>query len=158
MVGSATLGRKVVAVTDGSLLTSGVTSVLCEHAGINVVMVNRTGGQVYRRIREARPDVVIIADGGADADQPERGLSVAERGLSVQRLLQDNPRSTVIALSLGRPEMEVFRARRVSEATVEDLLQALEGARRKATGRRPSRHVPVSATRGANRPRRREGP
>ncbi len=139
MVGTVTRGRRVVAVTDGRLLTSGVTSVLREHDGIDVVMVNRAGGQLYRRIREARPDVVIIADGAAGADQPGGGPSVAERSLSVRRLLQDNPRSTVIALSVGRNEMEVFRARLVSGATVEDLLQALEGARRKAAGRTPSR-------------------
>ncbi len=157
MVGSTTQSRRVVAVTDGSLLTSGVTSVLREHAWIDVVTVDRAGGQVYRRIREARPNVVIIADGGADADQPKRDPSVAERDLSVQRLLQDNPRLTVIALSLGRPEMEVFRARRVSEATVEDLLQALEGAWRKATGRRSSGRDPGRATRGAESPGRREG-
>ncbi|MBI4259444.1 MAG: hypothetical protein HY658_02655 [Actinobacteria bacterium] len=150
-MGSATQGRRVVAVTDGSLLTLGLASVLREQAGIDVVTVNPARGRVYRQVREARPDVVIIANGGARTGLPE-GV------LSVQRLLEDNPRSTVIALSLVRPEMEVFRARRVRGATVEDLLQALEGARSDPTGGRVSPGAPKPASGGAETPGRREGP
>ncbi len=111
--------RRVVMVTEGSLLTSGVTSVLRERADIDLLTIEG-GGQIYRRIRNAGPDVVIV-DGDHDL-----------AGLSVDRLLQENPRSTVVTLSLDQPEMSVFRAQRVSRPTVDDLLRVLGRARKDA--------------------------
>lgn len=106
-------------VTEGSLLTSGITSVLREQPDIDLLTIEG-GGQIYRRIRNAGPDVVIV-DG-------DRGLG----GLSVDRLLQENPRSTVVALSLDHPEMSVFRSQRVSRPTADDLLRVLGRARKDA--------------------------
>ena len=106
-------------VTEGSLLTSGVRSVLRERPDIDLLTIEGRG-QIYRRIRDAGPDVVIV-----DGDHEPRGLSV-------DRLLQENPRSTVVALSLDQPEMSVFRAQRVSRPTPDDLLRVLGRARKDA--------------------------
>ncbi len=111
-------GRRVVAVTDGSLLSGGVLSVLREHANIDLVVIEEGRGRVYRRIQKAWPQVIIVP-----AERAGDGW-----GLSIQRLLQENPRSTVVTLSLNRPEMQMFRARQVDGATADDLLRLLEGA------------------------------
>lgn len=117
-------GRRVVTVTDGSLLSGGVLSVLREHADIDLVVIEEGRGRVYRRIQKAWPQVIIVP-----AERAGDG-----RGLSIQRLLQENPRSTVVTLSLNRPEMQMFRARQVDGATADDLLRLLEGAGKAVKG------------------------
>lgn len=140
-------GRRVVAVTDGSLLTSGVTSVLRERPDIDLVAVDGARDNVYRRVRDARPHVVIV---GVEAVEDHAGLSI-------ERMLKDNPRCTVVALSLSTPEMQVFRARQVRGATVDDLLRVLQGAREVVRRGTASPATAVGSRREAPGPRRRGG-
>jgi len=121
--------RRVLVFNNHSLLGSGVFSLLREHPEIEVIAAGGDEGELYRQMREAAPEVVIIdADRGGEAG-----------GLGITRFLRDHPRSTLIALSLDHPGMAVLRARRVGRATLEALVSIVDGARRKSKRQLASR-------------------
>ncbi len=121
--------RRVLVFSNHSLLVSGVISLLQEHPEIEVIAARGDEGELYRRMREAAPQVVIIdADRGGEAG-----------GLGITRFLRDHPRSTLIALSLDHPGMAVLRVRVVRGATAEELVSIVDGARRKSKRQLASR-------------------
>jgi len=128
-VGTTLRKRRVLVFSNHSLLISGVLSLLREHPEIEVIAGRGDEGDLYRQMREAAPEVVII-----DADR-----GGADGGLGIPRFLRDHPDSTLLALSLDHPGMAVLRARRVGRATLEALVSIVDGARRKSKRQLASR-------------------
>ncbi len=122
--------RRVLVFTNHSLLISGLLSLLREHPEIELI-TGEDEGQLSRKIGEAAPEVVVI-----DTDQ------AGPEGLNLGRFLRENPRSTLVALSLDQPGMAIVRARRVPKASWESLLSVVDGAHkraRRALASRPER-------------------
>lgn len=113
--------QRVLVFSNHSLLISGVQSLLREHPEIELI-TGDDEGEIYRQVRQAAPEVVVI-----DAGQAQE-----EGGLSITRFLRENPRSTLVALSLDQPGIAALRSHRVAGTTWESLLSVLDGARRKA--------------------------
>ncbi|MDH4208822.1 MAG: hypothetical protein OEV76_08105, partial [Anaerolineae bacterium] len=64
----ATSKARVLIVSDRSLFGEGIEGLLCQEQGLEIVGWETDAGQVLERIKEAAPDVVILADGeGATA-------------------------------------------------------------------------------------------
>ena len=114
--------RRVLVFSNHSLLISGVLRLLRERPEIELIAAGGDEGELYRELREAAPQVVII----------DAGRAGEEGSLGITRFLRDNPRSALIALSLDQPGMAVLQARRVTAATLEDLVSIVDGGQRKA--------------------------
>ena len=114
--------RRVLILSNESLLMSGVLSILQERPEIEVATVRDAGRDLHRRIREVTPHVVVVDGAAMDKDG----------GLGIARFLRQYPRTTLVVLRLDRPDIEVFRARRVRQATQEELIGVVDGAQRKA--------------------------
>ncbi len=136
-MGAAMRKRRVLVFSNHSLLISGVLSLLREHPEIEVIAGGGDEGDLYRQMREAAPEVVII-----DADRGD-----ADGGLGIPRFLRDHPDATLLALSLDHPGMAVLRARRIGKATPEDLVSIVDGAQRRSkrplASRKDTGHSPA---------------
>lgn len=111
--------RKRVVVVVGSLLASGVASLLRGVPDIELLPVREEGESVYERIRTSEADVIVVEAGRAQNGPP----------ISIDRLLRDNPRARVIALGLDRLDLDVYRSERVECASVADLLATIQETR-----------------------------
>jgi len=113
--------RRVLVLADDSLLIAGILSILRERPEIEVATVRRVGSDLHRRVREIGPHVVVMERGAIDKDG----------GVSLARFLREHARTTVVALRVDRPDMVVFRARRVRQATWEQLVSIVNGVQGK---------------------------
>lgn len=114
--------RRVLVLADDSLLIAGVLSILRERPEIEVATVRGEGSDLLRKVREIAPDVVVMERAAIDNDG----------GVGLARFLREHARTTVVALRVDRPDMLVFRARRVRQATWEKLVSIVNGAQGKA--------------------------
>ncbi len=112
--------RRVLVFGNHSLLISGVLSLLREHPEIELI-TGGDEGELYQKIREAAPQVVVV----------DAGQVGGNGGLNITRVLRENPGSTLVALSLDQPGIAVLRSRQMTRATWEGLLGILDGAHRK---------------------------
>lgn len=116
--------RRVLVLPDDSLLMAGVLSILREQPEVELTTVPSAGSDLDRHLREIVPHVVVAARAAMDQDS----------GVGLTRFLREHPGATLVALSLDRSELEVFRTRRVRRATLEELVSIVSGVRSKAHG------------------------
>lgn len=110
--------RRVVIVGNGSLLTSGVESLLRENAAIDLHPIREEGERLFTRIRETDPAVIVLAANDASAGRP----------VSIERLLRENPSARIVAVGFGQARIEVYRSERVDYASVADFMAAIDAA------------------------------
>lgn len=123
--------RRVLVLLNASLLMSGVLKLLQGQTELSVDTAKGHEDDLHRRIRDMAPDFVVV----------NAKLVGEGREFSITRCLRENPRTTIIALSLDHPDIEVFRARQVRHATLDSLLKVMEGARRRSARKEASTQV-----------------
>jgi DNA-binding NarL/FixJ family response regulator len=90
----------------------GLESLLREDAKLDIVGQEADIGRAFERIRELRPDVVIL-----DSDEPD---------LEVGHILKVSPDIKVIGLSLQNNNLYVYRASQRVTRSVSDLMEAIK--------------------------------
>jgi hypothetical protein len=110
--------KRVVIVGNGSLLTSGVESLLRENPAVDLQPIREEGERLFARIRETDPAVIVLAANDASAGHP----------VSVDRLLRENPSARIVAVGFGQAAIEVYSSERVEYATVADFMAAIDAA------------------------------
>lgn len=109
--------KKVVIVANGSLLLSGIVSLVREAPEIEALAVRQDSEDFYDDLRAAAPEVIVV----------DAAIAADDEHVSVARLLRDCPRARIVAVGVDRPEMAVYRSRRVKRASVRDFLATLLG-------------------------------
>lgn len=106
-------------LADDSLFLAGLLSMLRERPEIELIAVQDMDRDLDRRVREIAPHVVVVDRAALDRDGGDR----------LARVLRGRPRTTLVALRLDRPELEVFQASRVRRATWEEFVRIVSGSR-----------------------------
>lgn len=111
--------KRVLILGDGKLLSVGVTKLLQEQPNIEVVTIEAGDPNAMGKITESKIDVVVVPS-----------YDSAARPVEVGRILKESPGARVIVISLGseRTEINVYKSERVVEASLEELLTAIEQA------------------------------
>ncbi len=104
-------------VGDTKLFSTGVALLLQTQPHMDLITLDSADPEVFRKIRKAKPKVIVVAMTEAD-----------DRLLTVVRLLQENLGATVIAVGLEPTALSVYRPVQVTEASPEKLLAAIEGS------------------------------
>ena len=117
--------RRVVLLSNHSVLAAGVQRVLQGVPGVELAVVAADDPQADAKVRRLAPAVLVL-----DAGDP----FLAEG--HVTRVLEERPGVRVIALNFGRTGVEVYRVRRVVQTSLDGLLQAIQGRRAGATSKR----------------------
>ena len=96
----------------------GVQKLLQERARCDLVAWETEPDQALHRIRELRPDVVLVAKDDADTND----LS------PITRILSEGLKTCVIALSLEENTLSLYHEERHRVDEVEDLIRAIDQA------------------------------
>ena len=75
---------RVFVLSGPSLFGNGIEALLCEEPGLEIVGRETDPGQAVRRIKEARPDVIILADGEPATELEAELLGLVREGLQVR--------------------------------------------------------------------------
>lgn len=111
--------KRVLILGDGKLLSVGVTKLLQKQPNIEVVTIEAGDPKALGKIRDSKADVVVVPSYDPAACPVEIG-----------RILSEIPGAKVVVISLGseRTEMNVYKSERVVEASLEELIAAIEQA------------------------------
>jgi DNA-binding NarL/FixJ family response regulator len=109
--------KRVVLLSNRSLLAAGVQRMLEELEGLDLCVVSVGDPEAPGRVRAVAPSVIVVDSGDASL-----GHGV------ITRMLEENPRAKVIALNLRRADMEVYKIKRVQHADLEGLVDAIRGS------------------------------
>lgn len=112
--------RRIVLLTNRSLLSASVQSLLQSEANIKLYTASVDGPGMIADIKLRNPHVIIIDSGDTSLGEG-----------AVTQLLGHYPRAKVIALNLNRKEIEVYKVRRVVETDLAGLLKAISGRRQR---------------------------
>jgi DNA-binding NarL/FixJ family response regulator len=110
-------GHRVVVFYAHSLFAEGVAALL-HRQGVDVVTVPALEGDVAKRLKALRPQVVIL-----DSHDP-----CLSSELTVMGLLELSPRSRVIRLDLDRDRLEVYQKQRWAALKGQDLVKVIQGS------------------------------
>jgi DNA-binding NarL/FixJ family response regulator len=110
--------RRVVLLNSRSLLAAGVQSLLQEIDGLEVYTVSADDPQATAKIRQLAPGAIVLDSGDVSLD---KGV--------ITRMLEDHPKAEVIALSLSRADIEVYRIERLLQTDLCGLLRAIRGSK-----------------------------
>ena len=107
--------KRVFMLSSHSLFGQGVESLLCQEAGLEIVGRETDADKAIGRIKELRPDVVIVDSGDPTCDPAPVVMRILrEGGIKIIGLdLQDN------TLCIYRGEQRVVKC-------IEDLVEAIE--------------------------------
>lgn len=110
------LRRTAVVLYVHHLFGEGIARLLEGEESLRVVCVNGRQDGAHEQVRRLHPDVVIV-----EGDPKELGIL---------DLFREVPRALVIRVELYGNTLDVYRARRVSVATPDDLTNLIRGRRR----------------------------
>ncbi len=108
--------RRVVLLSNRSVLAAGVESLLQVEEGIQLTVLATDAPDLETRLRQAAPQVVVV----------DTGDSVLGARL-LARVLEIRPQARVVALDLNQPGIPVYRRERVVATTLAGLLDAIHG-------------------------------
>jgi DNA-binding NarL/FixJ family response regulator len=108
--------KRIFMLSGHPLFSQGVESLLCGEAGLEIVGREMDLEKGLERIRELRPDVVIVDDGDPTHDPMS----------AVMRILRERLGTKVIGLNLQDNMVCVYRGEQRMARGVEDLLEAIE--------------------------------
>lgn len=128
--------RRVLLLRNGSLLMAAVRQLLQQEGreSLDLQWVAPDDPEAAARIVRFAPEAIVL-----DAGEPSGGREC------VARLLANLPGTRGIALKLEQTDLEVYRTERVSEASLDGLLAAIQGE--------PARHRPGKIPLATSRPR-----
>lgn len=106
--------RRVTILHDGNLLSEVLVLLIQAQPSLEAVVVDSDDPEVLDRVRESRPDVIVV---------PSSGTSSLTR---VAQILKDNPGTKVISLGLDKTEINAYRSEGSTAASLESLLSAIE--------------------------------
>ena len=110
--------RRILILSNQSLFWCGVQKLLSPEAGCVLVGWERDLDQALERIRELRPDAVLLDKGDVSANGASPVMRILEQGLETR----------VIALSLMDSSISVYRQERHQVDNVNDLVHIIEQA------------------------------
>jgi DNA-binding NarL/FixJ family response regulator len=108
--------KRIFMLSSHPLFSQGVESLLCREAGLQIVGREMDLERGLDRIRELRPDVVIV-DGVDRTRDPTP---------TVMRILRERLGTRVIGLNLQDNIVCIYRSEQRIARGVEDLLEAIE--------------------------------
>ncbi len=108
--------KRIFMLSSHPLFSQGVESLLCREAGLEIVGREMDLEKGLDRIRELRPDVVIV-----DSGDPTRDPTP-----TVMRILREGLGTRVIGLNLQDNIVCIYRGEQRIARGVEDLLEAIE--------------------------------
>jgi DNA-binding NarL/FixJ family response regulator len=108
--------RRVFILSCHPLFGQGVESLLRREAGLEIVGQETDLDQAVERIKEIRPDVVIL-----DCAEPARDPTLA-----VMRILREGLGTKVIGLNLQNNTLYIYRGEQRLVKEVKDLIEAIE--------------------------------
>jgi DNA-binding NarL/FixJ family response regulator len=108
---------RVFMLSSHPLFSRGVQSVLSQETGLEIVGLESDVEVAMERIKELRPDVIIV-----DSTMPDY-----DPQLVISRMLQNGSKSRVIGLNLHDNAMFIYRGEHRTAGGVEDLVQAVCG-------------------------------
>jgi DNA-binding NarL/FixJ family response regulator len=108
--------RRVFILSCHPLFGQGVESLLRREAGLEIVGQETDLDQAVERIKEIRPDVVIL-----DCAEPARDPTPA-----VMRILREGLGTKVIGLNLQNNTLYIYRGEQRLVKEVKDLIEAIE--------------------------------
>jgi AmiR/NasT family two-component response regulator len=114
--GEAGVMMRVFIVSSHPLFGQGVESLLRQEAGVEIVGREADVDEAVERIKELRPDVVILDSADLVSDPTP----------AVMRILREGVRAKVIGLNLEDNTMCVYRGEQREVKGVEDLVEAIE--------------------------------
>lgn len=109
--------RRVVLFSNRSVFAAGVQELLQSVPNVALSVVDATDPDAMKTIRTLKPDVVVVDTGDATAGRA-----------SVVRALEARPEARVVALSLNKQAIDVYRMKRVIQTDLVGLLCAIDGA------------------------------
>ncbi len=108
--------KRVFIVSSQSLFSQGVESLLRQEKGLDIVGRETDVDRAAERIREFRPDAVIV-DSGDPADDPMP---------AVMRILREGVGTKVVGLNLQDNTICIYRGEQRVVKEVKDLVEAIE--------------------------------
>ncbi len=109
------VGSRVFILYSHSLFARGVQSLLVQERGVEVVGVERDEPQAMDKIRDLRPDVILV----------DSGTHRRESCLTLSEIFQEMPGARVISLSLQENGIDIYDKQRILALTPEDLVRAI---------------------------------
>ena len=103
---------RILLVSRQSLFSSGLQSMLSHQAQIEIVGQETDAACALERVRELRPDVVIVDSTSPGVDAPELALAIFRAGMRVR----------VIGLGLEDNAIHIYHKERRIAHGVEDLM------------------------------------
>ena len=123
-----TRARRIVLLTNRSLLGSALERLLKDMNGLEFVTVAGDDPNADNRIKEASPHVIML-----DSGDPSLGE------LAITRMLSNYPYTKVIALNLNHTSIDVYERRRSRMASLDGLLNEILG-----NGAQPTDRIDVA--------------
>ena len=108
--------KRVFMFSSHPLFGQGVESLLREEAGLEIVGRETDVDKAVERIRELRPDVVVM-DSGDPAGDPTP---------AVMRILREGLGTKLVGLNLKDNTMCIYRGEQRAVKSIEDLVEAIE--------------------------------
>lgn len=132
--------KRVVLLSNHSLLTSGVQKLLQGVEGLELSVIAAPAQEIVPVLKRLAPDAIVL-----DTGDTSLGEGV------ITQLLAEHPKARVVALNANRVGLEVYRLKRVLQADLDGLLKAILG-RAAAAGQGPGPQRPqrVGARRSEN--------
>ena len=107
--------KRVVLLSNHSLLATSIQKLLQDEESFEFSIILADDPEVRAEITRRRPEVIILDSGDASLGE---GV--------ITRLLEENPRTRVIALNLNHVGMQVYQMRHVLQTDLGGLLEAIQ--------------------------------
>ncbi len=117
--------KRVVLLSNRSLLATSVQKLLQEEASVKFSIILADDPEVKAKIARCRPGVIILDSGD---------VSLGEGVIT--RLLEENPRTSVVALNLNHVGMQVYHMEHVLQTDLNGLLETIQCERSPAKPKR----------------------
>ena len=108
--------KRIFMLSSHPLFSQGVESLLCQEVGLEIVGREMDVEKGLERIKQLRPDVVIVDSNDLDVDLTP----------GVMRILRERVGTKVIGLNLQDNIVYIYRGEQRIVRAVEDLLEAIE--------------------------------
>ena len=125
--------RRVTLLTNRSLFAAGVEELLLGVDGMTLSVVDAADPCAMKKISILRPHVIVLDTDGA----------VVGRAAVVQ-ILEMQPQARVVALSLDRAAIDVYRIKRVIPTDLGGLMRAIQGPPGQLRHERRPKNQPVN--------------
>jgi chemotaxis response regulator CheB len=108
--------KRIFMLSSHSLFSQGIEIVLSQKCDVEIVGHEADVDIAIARIRELRPDVVIV----------DNGLAASTDGTLVMRILQEQTGAKIVGLSLHDNSFSIYRGEQRELGRIEDLTRAIE--------------------------------